>query len=57
MEEEGDVRKTYEVVALPTSYIIAMDGKIIGKILGAREWDTPLSKQIFGNLLDEGKEF
>ncbi|MDT8376551.1 MAG: TlpA disulfide reductase family protein [Mariprofundaceae bacterium] len=38
LDPGGEVRNTYEVRALPTSYIIGRDGKIIGKIIGERDW-------------------
>lgn len=51
LDPEGDVRKAYEVTALPTSYIIGRDGKFIGKILGARTWDATASIGLLDNLL------
>ena len=38
LDSDGEVRNTYEVRALPTSYIIGRDGKIIGKVIGERDW-------------------
>lgn len=38
LDPDGDVRKTYEVRALPTTYLIASDGKISGRIIGERDW-------------------
>jgi cytochrome c biogenesis protein CcmG/thiol:disulfide interchange protein DsbE len=38
LDPDGDVRKIYEVRALPTTYLIASDGKISGRIIGERDW-------------------
>ncbi|MDX8404043.1 MAG: TlpA disulfide reductase family protein [Mariprofundaceae bacterium] len=38
LDPDGEVRNIYEVRAFPTSYVIGRDGKIIGKIIGERDW-------------------
>jgi len=47
----GRVRRLYEVTALPTSYLIGSDGKISGKVLGARQWSGESAKKLFDHLL------
>jgi len=39
LDPSGQVRSTYEVTGLPFSYLIATDGRISGRIIGARDWD------------------
>ncbi len=51
LDPSGKVRKTYEVRFLPTSYIIGRDGKITGKAVGDRVWDTEAAKRFFEQLL------
>lgn len=51
LDPSGDVRRAYEVVVLPTSYIIGRDGKFIGKVLGPRKWDGVESRRFFEGLL------
>ncbi len=51
LDREGEVRRAYEVTALPTSYIIGKDGRIIGRIIGAREWYGAASIRFFEALL------
>jgi len=53
LDRTGDVRRAYEVTGLPTSYIIARDGKISGKVIGIREWDSTESLKFFETLLDK----
>lgn len=40
MDASGEVRNLYEVTALPYSYLIDVDGKILGRYIGAKEWDS-----------------
>ncbi len=53
LDPEGGVRNRYEVRALPTSYLIGGDGKIIGRIIGEREWNSEASLHLFRQLLAE----
>ncbi len=53
LDPDGDVRNTYEVRALPTSYIIGRDGKIIGKIIGERDWAGAQASNLLKILLGE----
>jgi peroxiredoxin len=52
LDPKGKVRNDYEVTALPTSYLIGRDGRIMGKILGAREWDSDDSIKLVEHLLE-----
>ncbi|MFQ5480157.1 MAG: TlpA disulfide reductase family protein [Thermodesulfobacteriota bacterium] len=53
IDPEGAVRKTYEVVYLPTTYIIGRDGLIIGKVTGERIWDGKEAREFFNAVLEE----
>jgi len=37
-DSNAKIRKRYEVMGLPTSYIIARDGKFSARIVGSRDW-------------------
>jgi len=51
LDTEGEVRKTYEVRALPTSYLIGRDGRFVGRIIGEREWDSVRGRKMIELLL------
>ncbi len=53
MDPGGRARKAYEVVSLPTTYIIGRDGMIIGRVLGERVWDSEAAMDFFAGLLGE----
>jgi len=52
LDPDGDVRKAYEVRALPTTYLIAGDGKISGRIIGERDWNK--AGPVLSSLLAQG---
>jgi len=37
-DKDAKIRQMYEVMGLPTSYIIARDGKFLGRVIGSRNW-------------------
>ncbi|HDZ78290.1 MAG TPA: TlpA family protein disulfide reductase [Gammaproteobacteria bacterium] len=52
-DPEGEIRKRYEVVALPMSYLIGRDGKISGRIIGKREWGSGKADEMITALLSQ----
>jgi len=54
LDPAGDVREKYAVRALPTTYLIASDGKISGRIIGERDWKK--AGPMLASLLAEGVE-
>jgi thiol-disulfide isomerase/thioredoxin len=43
LDTQGTATQTYSVRAYPTTYLIDRQGRVIGGIVGAREWDTPVT--------------
>ena len=39
-DPDGDIRKQYEVAALPMTYILNKDTRIVARTIGARDWDN-----------------
>lgn len=52
LDPDGRLRRRYEVTALPYTYIIGRDGRFIGRLLGARHWDSPRARRLIELLLD-----
>ncbi len=40
LDPKGEVRKKYEVTALPMTYMIGKDGKISGRVTGSINWTS-----------------
>ena len=54
-DEDKTYSKSFKVEALPESYIIGKDQKLIRKIAGAEEWDTPDALLFFQSFLNKDK--
>jgi thiol-disulfide isomerase/thioredoxin len=51
LDRKGQVSGIYGVRSIPTTYLINKDGNIIGRAIGAREWDTVAVTSVFRELL------
>ena len=40
LDTDGQVTRAYEVTATPTVFIVARDGRVVGKALGTKEWTS-----------------
>jgi len=52
-DQDGRIRNQYEVLALPTTYLVGRDGKLSGRAIGARPWNDPGGREIIESLLAE----
>ncbi len=50
-DADGLVRNRYEVVALPMSYVIGRDGRISGRVIGSRDWNSPEGRRVIEAML------
>jgi len=53
LDTAGEVRKNYEIRALPTSYLIGRDGRFIGRVIGERDWDSQPGQALIELLLSQ----
>ena len=53
LDRSGVSSRSFAVRALPMSYLIGKDGRILTRMLGARTWDTPEVLALFRELLAE----
>jgi len=51
LDPEGSVRNRYAVRGLPMTYLIGRDGKIIGRIIGERDWTSAAAQRMLESLL------
>jgi hypothetical protein len=53
LDQSGDVTgKVYGVWAPPTMYFVDRRGRLIGRAVGPRGWDTPASRKFIQALLE-----
>lgn len=57
LDKTGRVGATYGARSIPTTYLIDREGYIIGRAIGAREWDTPEIQSLFQEILEKGVAF
>ena len=57
LDKSGKVASAYGARSIPTTYIIDREGYVVGRTVGAREWDTEEVKVVFRDILDHGMEF
>src|ERR1700736_1549919 len=41
LDPKSDVGRAFKVAGLPTSFLIDREGKVLGRVEGAAEWDSP----------------
>jgi len=56
LDPDGAVRQRYEVRAFPTTYLIGRDGKIIGRVIGQRDWSSKAADVMIRSLFKRGVE-
>ena len=52
LDSDGRVSSMYGIQAIPTSFILNREGKIIGRVVGSIYWDTPQAIAVFEALLN-----
>jgi len=56
LDPAGAVRNRYAVRGLPTTYLIDSDGKIIGRMIGERDWSSPDAQSMMRELVQGDKK-
>jgi peroxiredoxin len=51
LDPDGDVTKRYGVIATPTAFLIDRQGRILGRVVGPRDWGSPEGKALMAGLL------
>ena len=51
LDPRSEVAERYEVGGLPASFLIDGEGRLIGRLVGSQEWDSPKGVSLIENLL------
>jgi len=51
-DPSGSIRGSYEIFAVPESFVIDRDGVIVKRVIGAADWDAPVNEALIRSLLD-----
>jgi thiol-disulfide isomerase/thioredoxin len=57
LDKTGTVGGIYSARSIPTTYIIDRDGFIVGRMIGAREWDTEEIQAVFRGILENSVDY
>ena len=52
LDSNAEVGAWFDVNAFPTTFVLDKQGRIIGRALGPREWDSQASVALFDYLID-----
>jgi cytochrome c biogenesis protein CcmG, thiol:disulfide interchange protein DsbE len=53
LDPDGKINASYGVVGLPTTFLVARDGRAVALAVGPREWMSPAARAIIEALLAE----
>ncbi len=53
LDTDGTVNHDYGIRALPVSFLVGRDGKILWRAIGAREWDSAAARRYFEQVVAE----
>jgi len=51
LDTDGEVTREYGVIATPTSFLVDREGRLLGRMVGPRDWASPPGKALFASLL------
>ena len=51
LDPQSTVAERYDVGGLPASFLIDAEGRLIGRLEGSREWDSPEALDLLDQLL------
>ena len=51
LDTDGEVTREYAVIATPTSFLVDRQGRLLGRMVGPRDWASSSGKALFASLL------
>lgn len=52
-DQPGKIQAQYQTTGVPESFVINAQGRIVKKVIGAVEWDSPVNEVLIRRLLDD----
>ena len=53
VDPRGEIQRSYGVIGLPTTFLIARDGRAVARAIGPRDWAGSPSRELLQTLLHE----
>ena len=54
-DEDQEVSRSFMVRGLPTTFVIARDGTLVGRAVGPRAWDSPEAVAVMRQVMERGR--
>ena len=51
LDTDGDVTRQYGVIATPTVFLIDRHGRLVGRVVGPRDWNSSAGRALLAGLL------
>ncbi len=51
LDADGEVTRQYGVIATPTVFLIDREGRLVGRVVGPRDWSSPAGRALLASLL------
>ena len=51
-DRPGAIQEAYQTTGVPESFVIDRDGRIVKKVIGPAEWDSPVNETLIRRLID-----
>ncbi len=51
LDADGEVTRRYGVIATPTVFLIDREGRLVGRVVGPRDWRSPAGRALIAGLL------
>lgn len=51
LDRGGESQRRYGVIGLPTTFVIARDGRPVARAIGERDWLAPAARALIASLL------
>ena len=51
LDTDGEVTRQYSVIATPTAFLIDREGRLLGRVVGPRDWASSAGKALMAGLL------
>lgn len=52
LDRDGTVSDAYRVAFIPTTYLVGRDGRLVGRVIGPKDWAGLPARQLIASLID-----
>ncbi len=53
-DQTGGIQGTYQTTGVPESFLLDRDGRIVRRLIGNHDWNSPANRDLIGRLLADG---